>query len=731
MGPSHKTGLLTSLMLVCFLAISTIAGASLQPANTEEHHQPADYVTQFGPSFAEVPIVTSADGLDEPRDLEFHPSPLRQGELWIVNRATDSATIVTNAGQEDQSSDTRQDAYGYHFMEEVSAIAFGTYHEEFDYQFATAQESRNTYNGQGEPNDFMGPALWPSSLSHFAVENQESGGLLGSHLDMLHESPLGMGIAHDSGNAYWYNDGFYGELVHYDFNQDHDTGEDDHSDGAVKRFTEISLTRVADVPGHMEFDEESGILYISDTGAGRILWVNTSDEDFTTSDITGSESQMEVLAEYSEVTGVEWGILSTGLSMPSGLAIHDNRVFVSQNGNGRITAFNLDESGKNVLSSRTVDTNASSIMGLEIDFSGKLWYADSERNLVVRLDPFPDLDYDGVRDSQDSYPEDGRIWSDQDGDGFADQTGTEITDACPATAGTSTLGLMGCPDSDDDGWADISDEYPQDSTQWSDSDSDGYGDNPDGLNPDGCPYTEGYSVNDRKGCPDTDEDGYSDPTVGWGASDGADAFPTQDSQWSDRDSDGYGDNTYPAYMADDCPETHGSSQQDRLGCEDGDGDGWSNTGDAFPSDVTQWMDSDSDGHGDNPAPATSPDACPFIPGNSTGAILGCPDADGDGFSDDVDSHPEFSGLWSDADGDGFGDQPGYEMSDDCPGSWGTSNKDKNGCLDTDGDGWSDGGDYYPNDSSRHQKLNFTPYLLVAFASLIALGTLILRGRRGP
>ena len=109
----------------------------------------------------------------------------------------------------------------------------------------------------------MGPALWPSSLDHYAVENQESGGLLGSHLDMLHESPLGMGVAHDVENAYWYNDGFYGELVHYDFNEDHDTGEDDHSDGVVKRYTEINLTRVADVPGHMDKDQGSGILYLS------------------------------------------------------------------------------------------------------------------------------------------------------------------------------------------------------------------------------------------------------------------------------------------------------------------------------------------------------------------------------------------------------------------------------------------------------------------------------------
>ena len=89
----------------------------------------------------------------------------------------------------------------------------------------------------------MGPALWPSSLDHFAVENQNNeDGLLGSHIDMLHESPYGVGIAHDYDNVYWYNDGYYGELVRYDFMMDHDTGGHDHSDGVVQRYSEIQLT---------------------------------------------------------------------------------------------------------------------------------------------------------------------------------------------------------------------------------------------------------------------------------------------------------------------------------------------------------------------------------------------------------------------------------------------------------------------------------------------------------
>lgn len=45
-------------------------------------------------------------------------------------------------------------------------------------------------------------------------------------------------------------------------------------------------------------------------------------------------------------------------------------------------------------------------------------------------------------------------------------------------------------DMDDDGVVDKDDAFPEDSTQWEDSDRDGYGDNPDGNNPDEFPYDQ-------------------------------------------------------------------------------------------------------------------------------------------------------------------------------------------------------------------------------------------------
>ena len=60
--------------------------------------------------------------------------------------------------------------------------------------------------------------------------------------------------------------------------------------------------------------------------------------------------------------------------------------------------------------------------------------------------------------------------------------------------------------------------------------------------------------------------------------------------------------------------------------------------DIFPNDPTQWSDQDNDGYGDN-AGGTTPDGCPSVTGNSTTDLFGCLDRDGDGYSDTGDSFP--------------------------------------------------------------------------------------------
>ena len=148
---------------------------------------------------------------------------------------------------------------------------------------------------------------------------------------------------------------------------------------------------------------------------------------------------------------------------------------------------------------------------------------------------------------------------------------------------------------------------------------------------------------------------------------------------------------------DDCPEVAGNSTQDQTGCPDDDGDGYSNAGDAFPSNSAEWMDSDGDGVGNNadafPNDATeSEDSDGDGVGNNADAFPFNPfeimDSDGDGVGDNSDAFPNNPSETADSDGDGVGDN-----SDAFP----TNAFEQ---MDSDGDGVGDNTDAFPNDSTQ-------------------------------
>lgn len=134
------------------------------------------------------------------------------------------------------------------------------------------------------------------------------------------------------------------------------------------------------------------------------------------------------------------------------------------------------------------------------------------------------------------------------------------------------------PDSDGDGFVDPVDVFPEDASEWIDSDGDGIGNNADEDDD-----NDGY-LDDDDAFPfdpsehsDTDEDGVGD---------NSDAFPNDPTEWSDSDGDGVGDNSdvFPL---------------DSSEWVDSDGDGTGDNSDAFPEDPTEWLDSDNDGVGNN------------------------------------------------------------------------------------------------------------------------------------
>ena len=352
-----------------------------------------------------------------------------------------------------------------------------------------------------------------------------------------------------------------------------------------------------------------------------------------------------------------------------------------------------------------------------------------------------------INQSGDAFPNDATQWNDTDGDGWGDNyANASWTANRPAEWPGALVTDAGMPDA-----------FPLDRTQHMDSDGDGYGDNQNSDRADACPDDPGTSQYDRLGCVDSDGDGYSNPTPGWGSTTdcfGADAFPDDATQWCDEDNDGFGSNA-TGNNADDCPSSAGTSTVDRLGCADWDNDGYSNAGDPFPNDATQWSDRDGDGRGDNlsgnnpdmfpdessqwadadqdgygdnpggvngdafPSDATqwadedgdgygdnlngtNGDLCPMDYGESQNPeSRGCPDSDLDGYSDPVDAFPDDPFQWADSDGDGYGDNQRVPSGDDCVDIAGSSYENaRQGCPDSDGDGWADEDDAFPEDGEQ-------------------------------
>ena len=159
---------------------------------------------------------------------------------------------------------------------------------------------------------------------------------------------------------------------------------------------------------------------------------------------------------------------------------------------------------------------------------------------------------------------------------------------------------------------------------------------------------------------------------------------------------------------DACPNTPGDSTMDRLGCQDADGDGYSNGGDVFIYEATQWNDTDGDGFGDNNAPDDyNGDDCPNEAGilsgtNGTGCPIWDADTDMDGISDQNDACPGTEAgvsvdalgcplVLADDDGDGI-----PNLLDQCPNTPAGTQVGILGCIDSDGDGIDDFADYCLN-----------------------------------
>tara|TARA_B000000437_G_scaffold65908_1_gene47718 strand:+ start:11473 stop:13683 length:2211 start_codon:yes stop_codon:yes gene_type:complete len=354
-------------------------------------------------------------------------------------------------------------------------------------------------------------------------------------------------------------------------------------------------------------------------------------------------------------------------------------------------------------------TDASSAFSVPEDYDGD-WVCD-----IVDVDD----DNDGVDDDYDCAPYDASISSldcngvcggsssldacgvcDGDNSACADCAGVPNGDAVIDACGVCTNDPSSCGiDSDGDGVDDDDDAFPDDSTEWSDTDGDGVGDNADTDDDD-----DGWSDQDEVVCgselldsgsvpADSDADGECDALDPDDDDDGVvdsdDAFPSNPTEWADTDGDGIGNN------ADG----------------DDDGDGW---GDSTESDCG----SDPMNGEVSPKDIDGDGAC----------NIQDPDDDGDGVADENDAFPLDNAEWLDTDGDGLGDNSdqdddGDQFVDEYESECMSDPLDPNSSpSDSDGDGICDAMDVFDDNDS-----NDTPgFGLISAISVLALAALARR-----
>ena len=338
---------------------------------------------------------TSADGLYKPRDLDFHTDSSKANELWVINENSaifdpnfgGSTVTFYNSGSDSQWADYRKDSYSAHFMNTASGIAFsdnGGFANTLD-----VQDANGNQNGY-----FSGCTLWEADTAIYARINQ-NGPELGSHWDMLHQSPFSVGIAAERDNIYWLFDGFHNTIAKYNFQDphpDHEHGGEDHSDGIIYRYDEVIVDRVAGLSSHMVVDSLNDMLYICDTGNQRVIRIHiNSGEIGSILDPYGENIE----GYYSMINADFETVIDSGLALPTGIDIYNTFLLVSDYSTGEIFIYDLQVPNQFQLI-HTLETGIiEDLMSIKVGPDGTIWFVSTNANKLYQILPPINGDFDG------------------------------------------------------------------------------------------------------------------------------------------------------------------------------------------------------------------------------------------------------------------------------------------------------------------------------------------------
>lgn len=326
-------------------------------------------------------VATAADGVREPKDLDFNSSQLHPNDLWIVLAEPNgnAMLIIHDADKPSQVIRRKKDYRASHFMWRSQALAFGT-----NATFATAQNGEP--GGTDRDYQFMGPTLWSSDTAIFASKNQKEDGMLASHLDMLHQNAYCLGIAHERDNVYWISDALHGTIGRYDFHDPHEVGGSDHRDGEIRNYTSATVSSTEHGrAAHMDFDANKRWLYFIDPGTNAVMRLDTRTGTDTRA-LQTTQLSYEYLASFREFTGstVELAVQLTAEERPVGLDIAGDIMIVG-NTNGTIVMYQLGEGEPTLVRTLIVDNYV--VGGVTVGPDGRIWFVDPVNATVNVIDP--------------------------------------------------------------------------------------------------------------------------------------------------------------------------------------------------------------------------------------------------------------------------------------------------------------------------------------------------------
>jgi hypothetical protein len=318
-------------------------------------------------AFAEIYSTDAKTGLI---DLAFHHTDKTQ--IFAIGYEDSYIHVGQGIGSDKPTWKKIHDPAAMHFMYKPPGIAMG------DNGFWGTCGNNDNAQANRFPNYFMGPALFTTDLQ--ILGTRPTG--LGSHYDMLHNTPFCRGIAHVEANIYWVFNSYDKSLDKYDFHKDHGPGNDDHSDGEIYRYAAGQVLGVDETPSHVIYDPSDKFLYVADTGNKRIVKLDTTKG--TNGGPLPRKNEKLAGSGVMDGTQVEEVVAPGTLEKPSGIEVKGELLYVTDTATSTFHVF--DKTGKPVRKLAT-ELPAGSLAGFVFGPDGKIWFTDRLAGKIRRIDP--------------------------------------------------------------------------------------------------------------------------------------------------------------------------------------------------------------------------------------------------------------------------------------------------------------------------------------------------------